>query len=302
MTLALRYGTIAQELIEVVEDGVQVSPLVPDSRSLADFEAHCADCLNMRAPANTLERQHDMALALRALKVGARFTILAPKDKGGSRLAKELASFGVMVTDTPKRHHRICTGVVPPILRGLDKALATGAMQRVPKTGLMGQPGIFSWDRVDVGTALLLEALPPLWGKVADFGCGTGILSLAVLKNAKVKSLIGYDIDRRAIEASRLNIADPRFGAQWRDVRSDGAGVTSLDFVVTNPPFHDAGIEDQSLGLAFIKAAAQALRAGGALWLTANRHLPYEAILTALFKSVTVKAEANGYKVFEAIK
>jgi 16S rRNA (guanine1207-N2)-methyltransferase len=38
------------------------------------------------------------------------------------------------------------------------------------------------------------------------------------------------------------------------------------------------------------------------LWLTANRHLPYEAMLIALFKSVSVKAESQGYKVFEAIK
>jgi 16S rRNA (guanine1207-N2)-methyltransferase len=215
---------------------------------------------------------------------------------------KELAAFGVLAADNPKRHHRICAGVVPDTLRGIDSAIEQGAMVLAPKTGLMGQPGIFSWDRIDTGTALLMATLPNLWGRVGDFGCGTGLLSLAVLKSAKVKALTGFDIDRRAIEACALNIKDARFASVWTDLRTQGAATTGLDFIVTNPPFHDAGIEDQALGLAFIKVAAQTLRAGGALWLTANRHLPYEAVLTALFKTVTVKAEGQGYKVFEAIK
>ena len=72
--------------------------------------------------------------------------------------------------------------------------------------------------------------------------------------------------------------------------------------MVTNPPFHDGGAEDQSLGQAFIRQAAEALRPGGILWLVANRHLPYEAALTTLFRRVTPKVEASGYKIYEALK
>jgi 16S rRNA (guanine1207-N2)-methyltransferase len=302
MTRPLIYGQIPVGLVEVPDNGLQVGPMFPSQAALEVLQVNSYSGLTMRAPSNTAERQHDMALALRALAIGSPFTILAPKDKGGSRLLKELAGFGVMAADNPKRHHRICSGVVPADLRGIDDAIANGAMTLAPQTGLMGQPGIFSWDRVDTGTALLINHLPNLWGRVADFGCGTGLLSLAVLKGTKVKAITGIDIDRRALEACALNIKDERFAGIWTDLRSEGAGLTGLDFVVTNPPFHDSGIEDQALGLAFIKVAAHALRAGGALWLTANRHLPYEAVLNALFKTVNVKAEAQGYKVFEAIK
>jgi 16S rRNA (guanine1207-N2)-methyltransferase len=302
MTRPLIYGQIPSGLADIPDDGLQVGPMFPSSATLESLTPATYTGLTMRAPANTAERHHDMALAVRALVPGSPFTILAPKDKGGSRLLKELAGFGLMAADNPKRHHRICTGVVPDALRGIDNALAKGAMQLAPKTSLYGQPGIFSWDRVDTGTTLLIEALPNLWGRVGDFGCGTGLLSLAVLKSAKVKALTGFDNDRRAIEACALNIKDARFTGVWTDLRANGAATTGLDFIVTNPPFHDAGIEDQALGLAFIKVAAQTLRAGGALWLTANRHLPYEAVLTALFKTVAVKAEGQGYKVFEAIK
>jgi 16S rRNA (guanine1207-N2)-methyltransferase len=72
--------------------------------------------------------------------------------------------------------------------------------------------------------------------------------------------------------------------------------------VVMNPPFHDGGTEDRALGVAFIAAAAKALRKGGVCWLTANRHLPYEAPLDEAFAKVTLKAERGGYKIYEARK
>jgi 16S rRNA (guanine1207-N2)-methyltransferase len=302
MSRSLLYGQIPFGLAEVPEDGLQVSPMFPSQAALESLTEATYTSLTMYAPANTAERQHDIALALRALVPASLIVVIAPKDKGGSRLAKELTAFGVQVSDNPKRHHRICAGIVPNTLRGLDEAIAAGSLQLAPKTGLMGQPGIFSWDRVDAGTALLLEALPSLYGRVADLGCGTGLLSQAVLKSTKVKALTGFDCDRRALAACAQNISDDRFAGVWTDLRTQGSGTTGLDFIVTNPPFHDKGIEDQTLGLTFIKVAAQSLRTGGSLWLTANRHLPYEAVLAASFKSVSVKAQANGFKVFEAVK
>jgi 16S rRNA (guanine1207-N2)-methyltransferase len=44
------------------------------------------------------------------------------------------------------------------------------------------------------------------------------------------------------------------------------------------------------------------LRKGGSLWLTANRHLPYEAILKPLFQRVTAVAGSAGYKIYQAQK
>ena len=41
---------------------------------------------------------------------------LAPKDRGGTRLAKELTTFGCAAADQPRRHHRICTAQRPPVI------------------------------------------------------------------------------------------------------------------------------------------------------------------------------------------
>lgn len=172
----------------------------------------------------------------------------------------------------------------------------------VEETGLWSQPGVFSWNRVDPGSALLLKHLPQLSGRGADLGCGVGYLARTVLAMPGVEALTMVDIDRRAVEAAAKNITDPRATIHWADVRKAGSFPENLDFIVMNPPFHDGGAEDRSLGQHFVRRAAESLRKGGRCWLTANRHLPYEDHLKALFARATLIVEADGFKIYEARK
>jgi 16S rRNA (guanine1207-N2)-methyltransferase len=162
------------------------------------------------------------------------------------------------------------------------------------------QPGVFSWNRIDPGSALLAQCLPALSGVGADLGCGIGYLALKLLADAAVAKLILVDIDRRAIACATANLVDPRVELRWADVRAGLDDLADLDFVVMNPPFHAAGEQDHGLGQAFIRRAASALRPGGLCWLVANRHLPYEATMAPLFSRVTLVRDQSGYKVFEA--
>jgi 16S rRNA (guanine1207-N2)-methyltransferase len=296
------YGLPPDGLSPDVPGAIQFSPLIPGSAALEAQAPHALAGFVMLAPPGTIERRYAAALGLRALAVGAPFMILAPKDRGGSRLAAELEAFGCIVHDQARRHHRICSGVRPADLDGLDQALAEGGPRQVEADGAWSQPGVFSWDRIDPGSALLAQHLPILAGRGADFGCGIGTLALAALASPKLVHLTLLDIDRRAVEAARRNIADPRVTIRWADVRQPDSTVAKLDFVVMNPPFHDGGAEDRSLGQTFIRRAAESLRTGGRLWLTANRHLPYESVLKPLFKRITPVVEAAGYKVYEAQK
>lgn len=301
------YGTPPDDVATPEPGATQYSPLRPGATALEDQPAGTLAGFVMAAPAGTLERRYATALMLRALAPGAPFTILAPKDRGGARIADELAAFGCAFTQEARRHHRICTGRRPESLEPLDSALRAGEPQEVAALGLVSQPGIFSWDRLDPGSALLLPHLATLSGRGADFGCGIGVLALAALAAPKVTALTLLDVDRRAVEAARRNVVDPRASVRWADLRDADSreadpALTRLDFVVMNPPFHDGGGEDRSLGQTFVRRAAAALRTGGRLWLTANRHLPYEAVLAPLFKRVTPVVAASGYKVFEAQK
>ncbi|MFN3879343.1 MAG: class I SAM-dependent methyltransferase [Brevundimonas sp.] len=289
-------------------DATQTSPLIPDSAALEALEAQeagSADTIMIYAPPGVLERRYVLALALRALKVGGRLDVMAPKDKGGSRLGKELKAFGVEVAETAKAHHRRCIVFKPETAEGLDAAIdaaiAAGGPQFVPGLEAWSQPGIFAWDRIDAGSALLAEHLPPMKGEGVDLGCGYGALSIVVLRSPAVTKLKLVDLDRRAIRAARENVTDERAKVWWSDARTLEA-KGDKDFVVSNPPFHDGGAEDRRLGQAFIRKAAELLKKGGVAWVVANRHLPYEAELNAAFKRVRLVAEAGGYKLFEAVK
>ncbi|MCJ2033769.1 methyltransferase [Methylobacterium sp. J-068] len=294
------YGAPPLELAQVPDSAAQVSPLIPGAARLEDVAPESLTRLDVLAPAGTIERRYVLALALKALSQGGILTALAPKDRGGSRLAKELTGFGCAVHEDARRHHRICTLTRPETVTGLADAIHEGGPRHIENLALCSQAGIFSYDRLDPGTALLLANLPALAGTGADFGCGLGILARAVLASPKVTDLTLIDIDRRAIEMATRNVGDPRARLRWADIRAGGLALNRLDFVVMNPPFHDGGAEDQALGQVFIARAAEALRPGGTLWLTANTHLPYEAPLNAAFKAVALKASAGGYKIYEA--
>ena len=279
----------------------QTSPLIPGSTPLETVPEGSVDEVMIYAPPGVLERRYVLAQALRALKVGGRLDVMAFKDKGGSRLKKELLGFGVEVGETAKAHHRRCIVIRPEAVTGLDAAIADGAPRIVPGLEALSQPGVFAWDRIDAGSALLAEHLPALKGAGVDLGCGYGALATVALRSPGVTSLRLIDLDRRAVEAARKNLEDPRASVEWADVRTMTADG-DLNFVISNPPFHDGGAEDRRLGQAFIRKAAELLRKGGVAWIVANRHLPYEAELNAAFNRVRMVADAGGYKLFEAVK
>jgi 16S rRNA (guanine1207-N2)-methyltransferase len=291
-----------RDLAEVPFDAVQFSPVVPGSASLAEAAAETLDGIVIVAPPGTIERRYILAHAMRALKPGGALLALAPKDKGGARLANELEGFGCHVSESAKSHWRICRACKPERAPALQDVIGAGGPQYVPSLGLWSQPGIFSWDRIDPGSALLAEAITSLAGRGADFGCGYGYLARHILQMANITELALIDIDRRAVDAARRNITDPRVQFLWDDVLRESVVLKDLDFVVMNPPFHAEGTENKSLGQDFLRKAADVLRTGGVLWLTANRHLPYEAILNVHFKLTERVVERDGYKVYRSIR
>lgn len=296
------YGIIPPTLLATHADAWQCSPLIPGATDLAEWAPASLAQMVMHAPPGTRERRYALALALHALAVGAPLTALAAKKAGGTRIAGELRALGCEVSEESRQHHRIVATTRPAQLHGAEAALAEGGPQQHPAHGWWTQPGIFSWDRIDAGSALLLKHLPVFHGNGADIGCGFGLLAHTVLQSPQVASLALIDTDHRAIAAAQRNITDARAQFLWADIRHNPLVTNALDFVVMNPPFHERGVENQSLGQECITQAAALLKPGGQCWLTANSHLPYEAPLAALFRHVRRVAEADGFKIYAAEK
>ena len=170
----------------------------------------------------------------------------------------------------------------------------------------LSRPGVFAWDRIDVGSSLLAEYLPnDLTGRGADLGCGYGFLGArALLSNPAIAQLESFEADYRALELAKANLA--RFGARasafhWHDV-SQGLGQSDFDFILSNPPFHVGRADAPDLGLSFIASASAALRAGGRFLMVANQHLSYETTLKQKFSAVRTLVQDRGFKVLEAIR
>ncbi len=298
------YGAVPSDLAEFPPASIQCSPRVPMPHAslLSDMvAASCADIV-VHAPGGTIERRSVMAMALRALAPTGKITVLAANTKGGTRLASELAMLGCTVDVDYKRKHQIVRATRPAQLTGIEEAIALGSPRLVPGLELWSQPGLFNWDRIDPGSQLLIQHLPVFKGRGADLGCGFGALARAIKLKSPDAQIVLVDIDQRALQMARRNVPGDGISTLWADVCATAPFPRDLDFVVMNPPFHDEGEDDIAIGRAFIEKAAAMLKPGGVLWLTANRHLPYEATLKPLFASAEQVATAQGFKIYEARK
>ena len=171
---------------------------------------------------------------------------------------------------------------------------ATPEIQQVD--GFRTAPGVFSADGIDPASALLAQALPQKLGtRVADLGAGWGYLSA----HNSVRSLHLVEADNTALTCARSNVTDTRAQFHWADATS-WIAPEPLDAVIMNPPFHTSRAADPALGQGFIQSAARNLGRSGDLWMVANRHLPYEAVLTDAFLRVDEVAGDNRFKVFHA--
>ena len=96
--------------------------------------------------------------------------------------------------------------------------------------------GVFSRDGLDRGTEVLLEALPPLEGRVLDLGCGWGAVGVALGKRYPALDIVMTDINSRAVELARRNLAEN--GVTAAVLQGDGFDAVEgrFDTIVTNPP------------------------------------------------------------------
>jgi len=101
----------------------------------------------------------------------------------------------------------------------------------------MTDSGVFSKDKVDTGSAILLEALSKeaLSGRVLDLGCGYGVIGIVLAKVFQL-SLTAVDVNARAIELVEENAM--RNQVEIEAVLSEGEfrSETKFSNVVLNPP------------------------------------------------------------------
>lgn len=164
----------------------------------------------------------------------------------------------------------------------------------------MTDAGVFSKGELDVGSRLLLEALPTLEGDVLDLGCGWGAIGVAIAKANKGAEVVMADVNHRALGLCRENCT--RNGVTAEVIESDGMAAVMgrrFDAVVTNPPIR-AG--KQVIYRMFADAAVS-LKEGGALYLVIRKQQGAESCvkyLKTLYHEVEKLDKSAGFWVLKA--
>jgi len=137
--------------------------------------------------------------------------------------------------------------------------------------------GLFSCDKIDTASIILLENIPPLTGHLLDLGCGYGTIGvvLATINNIK---LTMSDINNIALSYAAKNAALNNVTATC--IHSNGFENLSgiYDNIVLNPPIH-AGKE---VMYRLYNGAANHLAPDGALYIVIHKKHGAESTIKAL--------------------
>ena len=163
----------------------------------------------------------------------------------------------------------------------------------------MTDAGVFSRDGLDRGTELLLKALPALSGRVLDLGCGWGAVGVALGKRYPGLEIVMTDINTRAVDLARRNLAAN--GVAATVVQGDGFAAVegAFDAIVTNPPIR-AG---KAVIYGLFDAARGHLKPGGALYAVMRKQQGAPSALKYLqeiYASAEIIDRGSGFHVMRA--
>jgi 16S rRNA (guanine1207-N2)-methyltransferase len=177
--------------------------------------------------------------------------------------------------------------------------------RHVESHGLISQPGLFSWEKADIGSQLLLTHLPEtLYGRGMDLCCGYGLLSERLLRSSPdIETLYLAEADHLALQCAKQNTMpwQEKVETHWLDAAADPLPL-KLDWVVCNPPFHKGQNQDVPLGQTIIANGCKSLKRNGKLYIVANRKLPYEVTLDHMLMNYRTIVQMQGFKIIEATK
>ena len=176
-----------------------------------------------------------------------------------------------------------------------------------PPIELLNHANVFCREGLDIGTRAFLPHLPKNLGqaRVADLGCGNGVLAIAsALQNPDAHYTLvdeSFMAVQSALENWRAALGDREVIVRAADGLA-GQEAQSLDVVLCNPPFHQQQVVGDFLAWRMFQQAREALVIGGALYIVGNRHLGYHSKLARLFRGVEQVAATPKFVILKARK
>lgn len=173
--------------------------------------------------------------------------------------------------------------------------------------------GVFSRDRIDAGTRLLLQEAPrpePSMAAVCDVGCGYGPIAVALARRSPTTDVWAVDVNERAVALTARNadandcsvravVVDER-GDAVDGAPSDLAALPAVRFdaIWSNPPIRIGKVALHTLLTTWLDRLAP----DGRAWLVVQRHLGADSLHQWLEESgrpTTRLCSRAGYRILE---
>ncbi|MEZ5310968.1 MAG: methyltransferase [Microthrixaceae bacterium] len=146
---------------------------------------------------------------------------------------------------------------------------------------LMTDRGVFSPDRVDPGTKLLLGELPVLPdGPLLDLGCGYGPIAVTLARRRPGQLIWAVDVSERAMELAQINLAANAPQGTPFEVGDPDLVPTDMSFaaIVSNPPIRVGKTVLHDM----LDRWLPRLSPDSSAWLVVHRHLGADSLTTWL--------------------
>jgi len=161
--------------------------------------------------------------------------------------------------------------------------------------------GVFSPDRIDTGTRVLLTNTPvaPPEGHLLDLGCGWGPIALTMAIEAPQATVWAVDVNERALDLVRRNAQTIGLGNVKAVRPEDVPAEVRFATIRSNPPIRVGKNELHAM----LQGWLPRLEQGAAAWLVVQRNLGSDSLHRWLAEalpadySVTRATTSKGYRV-----
>ena len=163
--------------------------------------------------------------------------------------------------------------------------------------------GVFSKDKVDYGTKLLLNniVIHKKSGKLLDLGCGYGVLGVILGENYKNLDIDMVDVNERAVALANYNLKLNGVNGVNCYVSNIYEGVSSkYAYIVTNPPIR-AG---KDVLLQFLVSSYDHLVSDGQLWFVMRKDHGVKTMILRLQElfDVQIVCRDKGFYIVKCVK
>lgn len=170
------------------------------------------------------------------------------------------------------------------------------------KYSFVSNQGVFSKNKIDYGTELLLKSLEiNNEESLLDIGCGIGIMGIILKENYRNLKITMSDVNKRALKLAKTNalnnnvLVDITLSNLFENIEQ------KFDIIISNPPIRTG----KKITYKLYEESYNYLNSDGKLWIVVRKQQGAKTVydyLKTVFKTVEIVNKKNGYYIIKSIK